>query len=82
MNAVREQLRPYDLIVRLGGHEFLCVLSGITEANLRTRFAAVQTTLAEGGKPCRIKAGFAALEPDDTAADLTERACADIPADP
>jgi diguanylate cyclase (GGDEF)-like protein len=77
VNAVREQLRAYDLVVRLGGHEFLCALSGVTEANLRTRFAAVQTALAAGDEPCRIEAGFAALGPDDTAADLIERAGAD-----
>ena len=79
-NAVREQLRAYDLVVRLGEHEFLCALSGVTEANLRTRVAAVQTALAEGDPPCWIKAGFAALGPDDTAVDLIERAGADVPA--
>ena len=81
VNAVREQLRAYDLIVRLGEHEFLCALCGVTEANLRTRFAAVRTALAEGDAPCRFHVGFAALGPDDTAADLIERAGADLPPD-
>src|SRR5207237_418503 len=30
VDAVREQLRPYDLVVRLSGHEFLYALSGVS----------------------------------------------------
>ena len=82
VSAIREQLRSYDLVVRLGGDEFLCVLSGVTAENARARFAAVETALGTGEHASRIKVGFAALTPADSAADLIARADADLPASP
>ena len=79
VDAIRDQLRAYDLVVRLGGDEFLCVLSGVSEENVRTRFAAVQAALAAGDDPCRIKIGIAGLTPGDNVAELIERADADLP---
>jgi diguanylate cyclase (GGDEF)-like protein len=72
--AIRARLRSYDAIVRLGGDEFLCVLSGVTADNARARFAAVETTLGTGENAARIDVGFAALRPDDSATDLIGRA--------
>ena len=77
-DSVRERLRAYDLIVRLGGDVFLCALPGVTVEDARNRFADVQTALAEGEKPHRINVGIAVLEPDDTAADLIKRARTDV----
>ncbi len=80
VRAIRLQLRSYDLIVRLGGHEFLCVLSGATHENARHRFAAVQAALGGGQWPSRIKVGFATLAAGDDPADLIERADAELSA--
>jgi diguanylate cyclase (GGDEF)-like protein len=80
VRAIRLQLRSYDLIVRLGGHEFLCVLSGATRENARHRFAAVQAGLGGGQWPSRIKVGFATLAAGDEPADLIERADAELAA--
>jgi diguanylate cyclase (GGDEF)-like protein len=82
VRGIRDNLRGYDLIVRLGGDEFLCVLSGATIQESRQRFAAVQATLAGEPEPCKIKLGFAALEPDDGAVELIERADAELLASP
>jgi diguanylate cyclase (GGDEF)-like protein len=82
VQGIRDHLRPYDLIVRVGGDEFLCVMSGATIQEGRHRFASVQAALvAEPGR-CELKIGFAALAPEDSAADLIRRADADLPTRP
>jgi diguanylate cyclase (GGDEF)-like protein len=80
VNAIRDHLRSYDLIVRIGGDEFLSVMSGATIKDARQRFAAIQTALAADPARCEIKVGFAALAAEDSAAELIERADAELPA--
>jgi diguanylate cyclase (GGDEF)-like protein len=77
--AIRSHLRTYDLIVRHGGDEFLCVLSGATLRQARKRFSAIQTDLAADPEPCAIKIGFAELQPHETVTELIERADAQLP---
>jgi diguanylate cyclase (GGDEF)-like protein len=79
VRVIGGQLRSYDLIVRLGGDEFLCVMSGATIQDARQRFGAVQAALAADFDQCEIKVGFAALAPEDRAAELIERADAELP---
>ena len=71
-------MRPYDVIIRFGD-ELLCVMSNATVQEGRQRFAPVQGTLVAGSDPCRIKIGFAALAPEDSVADLIERADDELP---
>ncbi|HMJ95296.1 MAG TPA: GGDEF domain-containing protein [Thermoleophilaceae bacterium] len=78
VRAIRSHLRPYDSIVRLGGDEFLCVMSLTTVDDARRRFDAIQSGLAADSEPAQIKVGFSALEPDDVTADLVERADTDM----
>jgi len=67
------------LIVRLGGDEFLCVLSGTTIEEARERFDAVIAALAaDADRQCEIKVGFAVLGPMDSAAELIQRADAEL----
>jgi diguanylate cyclase (GGDEF)-like protein len=77
--AIRGHLRTYDLIVRHGGDEFLCVLSGATLRQARKRFSAIRTDLAADPEPCQIKIGFAELGPHDSAPELIARADAQLP---
>ena len=77
--AIRSHLRPYDLIIRMGGDEFLCVMSDATVQTARQRFGAIQAALAADPDCCEIRVGVAALGPDDTAADLIQRADAELP---
>ena len=80
VNGIREHMRSYDLIVRLGGDEFLCVLSDATAEIARTRFESVQAALAaDAAERCEIRFGVAELTPDDSALDLVKRADAKPP---
>jgi diguanylate cyclase (GGDEF)-like protein len=80
VRTIRGHLRSYDSVVRLGGDEFLCVMSGTSVAEARQRFETIQIALAEDPEPAHIRVGFSALARDDATADLVERADNDMPA--
>jgi diguanylate cyclase (GGDEF)-like protein len=80
VRGIRGHLRSYDFIVRLGGDEFLCVMPGATIQDARERFGGIQFALRTDPHRCEIKVGFAALAPGDNAAELIERADAELPA--
>jgi diguanylate cyclase (GGDEF)-like protein len=71
---IKKQLRSYDLIIRMGGDEFLCVVSTITLSDARSRFSAIDEALAAASGPGAIRSGFAELQPDETAEGLIARA--------
>jgi diguanylate cyclase (GGDEF)-like protein len=73
-DALRACLRSYDVITRVGGDEFVCVLPGIAVDNARQRFAAVSATLAAGTSGATITVGLARLQDGDSADDLIQRA--------
>jgi diguanylate cyclase (GGDEF)-like protein len=80
VEAIRVHLRSYDTIVRVGGDEFLCAMSGTNLPDARERFGAVQAALGAAADPCEIRVGFAALADGDGINDLIARADADLPA--
>jgi PleD family two-component response regulator len=82
VRGIRGHLRSYDLIVRIGGDEFLCVMSDATITEARKRFATVQAALTADSDRCEIKVGFAALAPNDSADELIRRADAELPTSP
>jgi diguanylate cyclase (GGDEF)-like protein len=71
---ISEQLRSFDLIIRLGEDEFLCAMSNMAVADARQRFSQVAATLAHAPHAGAIRIGFAELTPDDSAAELIARA--------
>jgi diguanylate cyclase (GGDEF)-like protein len=71
---LKTQLRSYDLIVRLGGDEFLCAMTAMTVHDVRRRFADLAGPLAAASGGAAIRTGFAALGPGETAAALIARA--------
>jgi diguanylate cyclase (GGDEF)-like protein len=79
VRTIRSQMRSYDVLVRLGGDEFLCAMPGATIADARRRFGAVQAALAADPEPSRIKCGFAELGHRDGAAELIAHADAELP---
>lgn len=69
-----ENLRSYDLIIRYGGDEFVCAISGLTMDEAAKRLSLVNTGLAEGLVHGSVTMGLAEMRADDAAEDLLERA--------
>ena len=72
--TIREHLRSYDLIVRVGGDEFLWAMSGTPLAEARERFARIAKALASPTGAPGIRVGFAAVSRGDSAPELIARA--------
>lgn len=72
--ALQARLRPYDPIVRWGGDEFLCTVSGVIPAEARIRLEQAAVDLGALDPQVSITFGVAAMEPADTLADLVGRA--------
>lgn len=71
---LKEHLRAYDLIIRIGGDEFLCAMGAMTLLDARLRFAGIAETLAAARVAASIRTGFAMLAPGETTAQLIARA--------
>lgn len=67
VTCIRQQLRSYDAIIRLGGDEFLCVMSNLTLVKAQRRFTEITGALAVAPGGGAISVGFATWAPDDTA---------------
>ena len=74
VRVIGEHLRSYDLIIRVGGDEFLLVMSDMTLADARRRCSDISAALAATPAGGEISTGFAELAPDDNATDLIARA--------
>ncbi len=74
VRAMKEHLRAYDLVVRLGGDEFLCAMSGMTMTEARQRFAVIADALKAEHAAAEVRTGFAALKPGDSVTELIGRA--------
>lgn len=72
-DSIRRRLRSYDLIIRYGGDEFLCVLADMTMAQAAQRFSLVNAELTES-QQTSVSVGLAELSADDDCEDLIARA--------
>lgn len=75
---IKTHLRPYDLVVRLGGDEFLCAMSGMTASGAHKRFDTIAAGLPAGNAAGAIRTGFAELQSRETANELVARADAEL----
>ena len=69
----RRHMRPYDLFVRLGGDEFLCVLPNITLVEVRKRFDDLRAELESSGDGS-VSIGYSELGDGDSADEFVRRA--------
>ncbi len=72
-DAIRARLRPYDVVVRYGGDEFLCGLLDLDKAAAAERFALVKADLA-ATQQASVTTGLAEVEADDALEELIARA--------
>ena len=69
--GLRHRMRTYDLLVRLGGDELLCVLSGISLDEVRRRFQDLGSERPGGST---VSIGVSELSDGEGAQDLIDRA--------
>jgi diguanylate cyclase (GGDEF)-like protein len=74
--GLRHHMRPYDLLVRMGGDEFLCVLP-VSTAEAGRRFTALGADL-NGSRGRSISVGFSELRDGDSLDELVRRADEDL----
>jgi diguanylate cyclase (GGDEF)-like protein len=73
VDTMRDHFRPYDIIVRFGGDEFLCALPGLDITSASERFALIATSLA--AQPhTSISVGLADYRSHDSLDNLIDRA--------
>jgi len=78
-DSIRTHLREYDLIVRVGGDEFVCGLPEMTRDEAVARFALVDADLAASAPaPPSVSTGFAELKAEDGLDELIARADEDL----
>jgi GGDEF domain-containing protein len=74
LGVMKAHLRRDEVIVRLGGDEFLCALPGATIQNVARRVQALAGELTASPDASRVNMGLAELVLDDNAIDLVDRA--------
>ncbi|MEA2232266.1 MAG: hypothetical protein QOD83_2082, partial [Solirubrobacteraceae bacterium] len=76
--GLRRHMRSYDLLVRLGGDEFLCVLPDVTLDEARRRFEQLSCELFAGPAMRSISVGLGELRDGDVVQELIDRADQDL----
>lgn len=76
--VLRSRLRSYDLVMRWGGDEFVCALSGAGHEGAERRLEAVSEGIATATGGRTVSWGLVELDADDSAASVIARADASL----
>ena len=71
---LKATMRSYDLIIRCGDHEFICVISGMTRVDVSAMLEPINWALRQSSARGSVTIGLAELQPGDTVTDLIARA--------
>jgi diguanylate cyclase (GGDEF)-like protein len=74
VTALTSTMRSYDVTVRWGGDEFVCLLSDVTDALARARLEETGRVLERLRPGSSITAGIAVLTADDDLDSIVARA--------
>jgi diguanylate cyclase (GGDEF)-like protein len=74
VEGLKRHMRSYDLVVRLGGDEFLCVLPSVSVVEAQRRLDELSGELALEPLGGSISIGLCELQDGERAEDLIERA--------
>jgi diguanylate cyclase (GGDEF)-like protein len=77
-HTLRANLRPYDVIVRFGGDEFICAMPDINSPEARARFKKIAHALSAVRARYAISFGLAQALPGESLHSLIARADADL----
>jgi diguanylate cyclase (GGDEF)-like protein len=76
--TLRANVRPYDVIVRYGGDEFICAMPNVSGPEARARFERIAALLTAADAKHSVTFGLAEAEPADSLQELIGRADADL----
>ncbi|MDX6480046.1 MAG: hypothetical protein QOG85_556 [Gaiellaceae bacterium] len=76
--TLQAHIRPYDIVVRYGGDEFLCAMPNLTLDAARDRIEGVATAFTEADDRHSFGFGLAQYDPPEQLVDLIRRADADL----
>ena len=78
VDTMRANLRPYDVVVRYGGDEFLCAFPHVSKPVARERMERIASVLEAERTHHSITFGLAEFDPADGADELIGRADTDL----
>jgi diguanylate cyclase (GGDEF)-like protein len=73
-DGLRRHMRSYDLLMRLGGDEFLCALPGVTLIEARRRLDSLRSELRDGPAIRSMSFGLSELRDGESPQELIDRA--------
>ena len=76
--TLRANVRPYDVIVRYGGDEFVCAMPNLSLPEARARFEKITAALTAVDPEHSVTFGLANAEPTDSLHELIVRADDDL----